>query len=106
MILFRRKVSLASKGFVFFCLSVFSCRVSAGFASSAATFVSFIFSFMALNSGTAASGCSQDHRQGVQVHDARLAAVMKVYGVTRLLTFEKGNFTRFQGITVVAPSDV
>jgi hypothetical protein len=31
---------------------------------------------------------------------------MKTYGITHLLTFEKGNFTRFQGITVVAPSDV
>ncbi len=44
--------------------------------------------------------------QGVQVHDARLVAVMKTCSVTHLLTFEKGNFTRFQGITVVAPSDV
>jgi predicted nucleic acid-binding protein len=44
--------------------------------------------------------------QGVQAHDARLVAVMKTYGITHLLTFEKGNFTRFQGITVVAPSDV
>ena len=44
--------------------------------------------------------------QGVQVHDARLVAVMKRYGITRLLTFEKGNFTRFQGISIVAPPDV
>jgi len=44
--------------------------------------------------------------QGVQVHDVRLVAVMKTYGITHLLTFEKGNFTRFQGITIVAPSDV
>ena len=44
--------------------------------------------------------------QGVQVHDTRLVAVMKTYGITHLLTFEKGNFTRFPGITVVAPDEV
>ena len=44
--------------------------------------------------------------QGVQVHDTRLVAVMKTFGITHLLTFEKGNFTRFPGITVVAPDEI
>lgn len=44
--------------------------------------------------------------QGVQVHDTRLVAVMKTFGLTHLLTFEKRNFTRFPGITVVAPDEV
>src|SRR5215475_12114773 len=44
----RGLVILAGHGFVFFCLSVFSCLVSAGFASSAGALASFIFSFMAL----------------------------------------------------------
>lgn len=44
--------------------------------------------------------------QGVQAHDARLVAVMNAYGITHLLTFEKGNFKRFPGITVVSPSEI
>lgn len=40
--------------------------------------------------------------QGVQV----LAAVMQVYGVTHLLTFNKPDFNRFQGLTAVSPADV
>src|SRR5579862_8021660 len=30
---------------------------------------------------------------GVQVHDARLAAVMKTYGITRIVTFNVSDFT-------------
>jgi predicted nucleic acid-binding protein len=44
--------------------------------------------------------------QGVQAHDTRLVAVMNAYGVTHLLTFEKGNFKRFPGITVVSPGEI
>jgi predicted nucleic acid-binding protein len=44
--------------------------------------------------------------QGVQAHDTRLVAVMNAYGITHLLTFEKGNFNRFPGITVVSPSEI
>jgi predicted nucleic acid-binding protein len=44
--------------------------------------------------------------QGVQVHDTRLVATMNAYGITHLLTFEKANFTRFPGITIVSPGDV
>jgi predicted nucleic acid-binding protein len=43
---------------------------------------------------------------GVQVHDTRIAAAMKVHGITHLLTFNGDDFKRFQGITVVAPDEV
>lgn len=44
--------------------------------------------------------------QGVQVHDAMLAAVMNVHGVTHLLTFNKPDFKRFQGLVSLSPADV
>jgi predicted nucleic acid-binding protein len=47
---------------------------------------------------------------GKQVHDARLVAVCHVHGVTHLLTFNVGHFTRLAvtspGIVVVEPSSV
>jgi predicted nucleic acid-binding protein len=43
---------------------------------------------------------------GVQVHDARLVAVMQVHGISHLLTFDTADFQRFGGITVVHPQDV
>jgi predicted nucleic acid-binding protein len=43
---------------------------------------------------------------GIQVHDARLIAIMKVYGITHLLTFNVKDFSRYQDITVVTPEDV
>jgi predicted nucleic acid-binding protein len=43
---------------------------------------------------------------GVQVHDARLVAVMRVHGLAHILTFNTVDFTRFPGITVVHPRDV
>jgi predicted nucleic acid-binding protein len=43
---------------------------------------------------------------GVQVHDTMLVAVMKVHQVTHLLTFNKGDFKRFPGITAYDPTDV
>jgi predicted nucleic acid-binding protein len=43
---------------------------------------------------------------GVQVHDARLVAAMNVHGVTRLLTFDQRDFTRYPGITVEHPRQV
>ena len=43
---------------------------------------------------------------GVQVHDARLVAAMRVHGLTHLLTFNVGDFTRYPGIKVVHPSNV
>jgi len=41
--------------------------------------------------------------RGVQVHDARLAAVMLVHGVRRVLTLNQSDFTRFVGVTAVHP---
>lgn len=43
---------------------------------------------------------------GVQVHDARLAAVMEVNGVGHILTLNTADFNRFSGITAVHPSMV
>lgn len=43
---------------------------------------------------------------GKQVHDARLAAVCRVHGVSHLLTFNVGHFARFAGITAVDPSEI
>jgi predicted nucleic acid-binding protein len=43
---------------------------------------------------------------GVQVHDARLAAVMTTYGVSQIVTFNVKDFTRFSGIEMVHPDDV
>ena len=44
---------------------------------------------------------------GVQVHDARLVAVMLAHGVTRILTFD-AKFSRYlrEGIVVVDPAHV
>lgn len=44
--------------------------------------------------------------KGVQVHDTMLAAVMNVYGITRLLTFNTPDFKRFGSFDVVSPADV
>jgi len=43
---------------------------------------------------------------GRQVHDARLAAVMIAHGITRILTFNTSDFTRYPGITALHPQDV
>jgi predicted nucleic acid-binding protein len=45
---------------------------------------------------------------GVQVHDARLVAIMKVNGLTHILTFNINDFTRYatEGIVVVDPLTV
>jgi predicted nucleic acid-binding protein len=43
---------------------------------------------------------------GVQVHDARLVAVMNVHHVTQLLTFNTRDFVRYTGITPVHPQTV
>lgn len=43
---------------------------------------------------------------GVKVHDARLAAVALVYGVSHLLTFNVGDFKRFDHIALIHPNDV
>jgi predicted nucleic acid-binding protein len=43
---------------------------------------------------------------GVEVHDAMLAAVMKVHDITHLLTFNKDDFKRYPGIKALLPSEV
>ena len=43
---------------------------------------------------------------GVQVHDARLAALMSVSNVTYLLTLNPRDFARFTGLTATHPKDV
>jgi len=43
---------------------------------------------------------------GVQVHDARLAAAMRVHSVTHILTFNTGDFARYSGIAAVHPSSL
>jgi predicted nucleic acid-binding protein len=40
---------------------------------------------------------------GVQVHDARLAAAMHVYGVKRVLTFNAKDFSRYADIEAIDP---
>ena len=49
----------------------------------------------------------QNHRvQGVKVYDARLVAVMTVYGVESVLTFNFADFKRYSNITALHPSSM
>jgi len=41
---------------------------------------------------------------GKQAHDAHLVAVMQVYGVTGILTFNVADFRRYPGIQVLDPA--
>jgi len=43
---------------------------------------------------------------GVQVHDARLVAAMRVHGVKRILTFNHKDFARYADIEAVHPRTV
>jgi len=43
---------------------------------------------------------------GVQVHDARIAALMQASGVTHVLTLNGADFVRFSGITALDPATV
>ncbi len=43
---------------------------------------------------------------GKQTHDAHLVAVMQIYSVTNILTFNTAHFRRFPGITVLDPAQV
>ena len=52
-------------------------------------------------------GIVQGHRvQGVKVYDARLVAVMAVYGIERVLTFNAEDFKRYSSITALHPSSM
>ncbi len=44
--------------------------------------------------------------QGVQVHDARLAAVMKAHDIRQVLTFNSADFTRYPGLEVIHPASL
>lgn len=44
--------------------------------------------------------------QGVKVHDAHLVAIMNVYSVEKILTFNSLDFERFKTITVIHPSSL
>ena len=44
--------------------------------------------------------------QGKASHDARLVAAMQRHGLTNLLTFNAGDFQRFQAINVLAPAEI
>jgi predicted nucleic acid-binding protein len=43
---------------------------------------------------------------GVQVHDARLAAAMRVHRVSHILTLNVADFSRFSGLTAVHPGSI
>jgi predicted nucleic acid-binding protein len=43
---------------------------------------------------------------GVQVYDARIAALMKVHGVSHILTLNKSDFARYSGVTALSPWEV
>lgn len=43
---------------------------------------------------------------GVQVHDARLVAAMRVHGVKRILTFDEKDFVRYPDVEAVHPRSV
>lgn len=46
------------------------------------------------------------HRvSGKKTHDARLAATMNVHGVSQILTFNGGDFSRYSGINVIEPQN-
>jgi predicted nucleic acid-binding protein len=44
--------------------------------------------------------------RGVQVHDARLAAVMQAHGLTHILTLNQPDFLRYTKIEAVHPSQL
>lgn len=44
--------------------------------------------------------------QGVQVHDARLVALMQVHGITHILTLNGGDFARYPGIVAIDPTSL
>lgn len=44
--------------------------------------------------------------KGKPAHDARIVAPMKAHGVTHLLTFNTGDFARYQGIIAVTPDSI
>jgi predicted nucleic acid-binding protein len=43
---------------------------------------------------------------GKKAHDAHLVAVMQVYGVTDILTFNVADFRRYPGVRVLDPMQI
>ena len=43
---------------------------------------------------------------GMQVYDARIVACLRVHGVTRLLTFNTKDFSRYAGFVAVDPVEI
>ena len=43
---------------------------------------------------------------GVQAHDARLVAAMRVHGISSLITFNSTDFRRYSGIIVLHPDAI
>jgi predicted nucleic acid-binding protein len=43
---------------------------------------------------------------GIQVHDARMVAAMRMHGIANLLTLNAKDFRRFSGINVLSPDEV
>ena len=44
--------------------------------------------------------------RGVQVHDARLAAIMQAYGLIRILTMNQPDFLRYENVQAIHPSQL
>jgi predicted nucleic acid-binding protein len=44
--------------------------------------------------------------KGKRAHDARLVAVMKVYGISHLLTFNTGDFEFYRELTLIHPAEL
>jgi predicted nucleic acid-binding protein len=43
---------------------------------------------------------------GKQAHDARIVALMLAHGVTRILTLNPNDFTRYSGIVAITPQEI
>jgi predicted nucleic acid-binding protein len=44
--------------------------------------------------------------RGVQVHDARLAAIMQAYGINHILTLNVPDFVRYTSVQTIHPSQL
>jgi predicted nucleic acid-binding protein len=59
------------------------------------------------NSYAAWKALVTDYRvNGLQVHDARLVAVMKAYGIRQIVTFNDKDFRGYSGIEVLHPDSI
>jgi predicted nucleic acid-binding protein len=43
---------------------------------------------------------------GIHIHDTQIVAAMNVHRISRILSFDLDDFTRYAGITVVHPAEV